>query len=201
MNTKKHTGQTLAYKRVSTYEQNIARQDYLDEGADRVFTDKVSSVKERPELERLLSYAREGDLIRVHSIDRFARSVKDLKIMIDDLLAKGVSIEFASENMTFTPNGDANVYADVMLSVLGAIYEFERKMMLIRQAEGLAKSRANGKLAGREPMFTSEQVEEMRALRESELPVSVIARRFETSRTSVYRALRGEIKMKESTNG
>lgn len=92
------SGQTLAYKRVSSYEQNLARQDYLEDGADKVFTDKVSSVMERPQLERLLAYAREGDLLRVHNIDHFARSVKDLKIIIDELLAKGVSVEFVSES-------------------------------------------------------------------------------------------------------
>lgn len=179
-------GQTLVYKRVSSFEQNLARQDYLEDGADKVFTDKVSSVKERPQLERLLAYAREGDLIRVHSIDRFARSVKDLKIMIDDLLAKGVSVEFVSENLKFTPNTDNNLYADVLLSVLGSIYEFERKMMLIRQAEGISKAKAAGKYKGRKRILTDKQVAEIQERIDLGVPVARIARMYKVSRATIY---------------
>lgn len=184
-------GQTLAYKRVSTYEQNLDRQDYLDEGADKVFTDKVSSFKERPQLERLLTYAREGDLIRVHSIDRFARSVKDLKIMIDDLLAKGVSVEFVSEGLKFTPDSEENIYADIMLSVLGSIYEFERKMMLIRQAEGIAKAKAEGKYKGRQKIeLTAEQRSNLSEWLEAGVPKARIAKKLGISRSRLYEELR-----------
>lgn len=183
------TGQVLAYKRVSSFEQNLARQDYLDEGADKVFTDKVSSVKERPELDRLLSYAREGDLIRVHSIDRFARSVKDLKIMIDEMLGKGVAVEFVSENLKFTPNSDDNLYSDVLLSVLGSIYEFERKMMLIRQAEGIAKAKAKGVYKGRAPKLDASQIAAARARIADGVPKAQVARDFGVSRQTLYRSL------------
>lgn len=182
-------GQILAYKRVSSYEQNLARQDYLDEGADKVFTDKVSSFKERPQLERLLTYAREGDKIRVHSIDRFARSVKDLKIMIDDLLAKDVSVEFVSENLTFSPDTENNLYADVLLSVLGSIYEFERKMMLIRQAEGIEKAKAAGKYKGRKRILTDKQVHEIKEKVELGVPVARLARKYSVSRATIYAEL------------
>lgn len=184
------TGQTLAYKRVSSFEQNLARQDYLETDADKVFTDKVSSVKERPELERLLAYAREGDLIRVHSIDRFARSVKDLKIMIDDLLEKGVSVEFVSENLKFTPDTENNLYADVLLSVLGSIYEFERKMMLIRQAEGISKAKAAGKYKGRKRILSDDQVAEIKERIKLGVPVARIARIHKVSRTTIYAELK-----------
>lgn len=185
-----HSGQTLAYKRVSSFEQNLARQEYLEDGADKVFTDKVSSVKERPQLERLLAYAREGDLIRVHSIDRFARSVKDLKIMIDDLLAKGVSVEFVSESLTFTPDTANNLYADVLLSVLGSIYEFERKMMLIRQAEGIAKAKVDGKYKGRQRILTDTQVTEIQERIDLGVPVARIARIYKVSRATIYAELK-----------
>lgn len=183
---KKSTGQILAYKRVSSYEQNLARQDYLEKDADKVFTDKVSSFKERPQLERLLSYAREGDKIRVHSIDRFARSVKDLKIMIDDLLAKDVSVEFVSENLTFSPDTENNLYSDVLLSVLGSIYEFERKIMLIRQAEGIEKAKAAGKYKGRKRILTDEQVDEIINKIDLGVPVARLARLYSVSRATVY---------------
>ena len=195
MNPRRHimttnSGQTLVYKRVSSFEQNLARQEYLEDGADKVFTDKVSSVKERPQLERLLAYAREGDLIRVHSIDRFARSVKDLKIMIDDLLSKGVSVEFVSESLTFTPDTANNLYADVLLSVLGSIYEFERKMMLIRQAEGIAKAKANGKYKGRKRILTDEQVNEIQERIDLGVPVTRLARIYKVSRATIYAELK-----------
>lgn len=183
-------GQTLAYKRVSSFEQNIARQDYLDTNADKVYTDKVSSVKERPELERLLAYAREGDLIRVHSIDRFARSVKDLKIMIDDLLGKGVSVEFVSESLKFTPDTQDNLYADVLLSVLGSIYEFERKMMLIRQAEGIAKAQGEGKYKGRKRILNDQQVTEIKERINLGVPVARLARIYKVSRATIYAELK-----------
>lgn len=184
------TGQTLAYKRVSSFEQNLARQDYLETDADKVFTDKVSSVKERPELERLLAYAREGDLIRVHSIDRFARSVKDLKIMIDDLLGKGVSVEFVSENLKFTPDTENNLYADVLLSVLGSIYEFERKMMLIRQAEGIATAKEAKKYKGRKRILSDDQVAEIKERIKLGVPVARIARIYKVSRATIYAELK-----------
>ena len=195
MNLRRHimtnnSGQTLVYKRVSSFEQNLARQEYLEDGADKVFTDKVSSVKERPQLERLLAYAREGDLIRVHSIDRFARSVKDLKIMIDDLLAKGVSVEFVSESLTFTPDTANNLYADVLLSVLGSIYEFERKMMLIRQAEGIAKAKANGKYKGRKRILTDTQMTEIQERIDLGVPVTKIAEAYKVSRATIYAELK-----------
>jgi hypothetical protein len=100
-------------------------------------------------LEGVHAHALEDDLIRVRNIDHFARSVKEFKIMIDDLQAKGVSVEFVSENITLTHNTADNLYVDVLLSVLGSIYEFERKMVLIRQAEGIANAKESGKYNGR----------------------------------------------------
>jgi len=185
-------GQTLVYKRVSTVDQNMERQDYLDEGADRVFEDRVSSVADRPQLEALKTYAREGDLIRVHSIDRFARDLKQLKIMIDELLEKGVSVEFCSENLKFEPRSEKNVYSDIVLSVLGAIYEFERKMMLIRQAEGIAKAKAQGKYAGRAPQLTREQVTLARKRVSEGVPKSVVARDMGVSRPTIGRAMKDD---------
>lgn len=182
-------GQTLVYKRVSTIEQKMERQDYLDEGADRVFEDHVSSVADRPQLEALKTYAREGDLIRVHSIDRFARDLKHLRIMIDELLARGVSIEFCSENLKFSPDSEKNVYSDIVLSVLGAIYEFERKMMLIRQAEGIAKAKAKGTYNGRRPQLTREQVNTARERVKNGVPKSVVARDMGVSRQTIFRAM------------
>lgn len=186
----KHDGQILAYKRVSTIEQNIERQDYLDEDADKVFIDKVSSTKECPRLQRMLAYAREGDVIRVHSIDRFARSVKGLEIMIDELIAKGVSVEFVSENLKFHARHRNNVYADVLLSVLGSIYEFERKMMLIRQAERIAKAKAAGKFRGRIRTLTDEQVHEIREKIDLGVPIARIARMYSVISTASCSACR-----------
>lgn len=185
----KRIGQTLAYIRVSTEDQNDDRQQDLTADADKVFKEKASSSKDRPELERLLDYARDGDHIIVWSIDRFARSLRDLKNMVYDLTEKGVSIEFKSERLTFSPSGDGNLYSELMLNLLGSIYEFERKMLLQRQKEGIAKAKAAGKYKGRAKALSSEQVFDARSRIASQVPKAVVARDLGVSRSTLYRAL------------
>lgn len=137
----------VAYIRVSSEDQNTDRQ--LDGIAvDRTFTDKVSgATTERPQLQAMLEYVREGDTIVVHSIDRLARSLADLLKLVDDLNKRGVHISFHKEKLEFT--GEDNPMQKLMLSMMGSFAEFERSMIKERQREGIAKAKAKGVYKGR----------------------------------------------------
>lgn len=137
----------VAYIRVSSVDQNTARQ--LDgQQFDKVFTDKVSgSTTDRPQLQAMLGYVREGDTINVHSIDRLARSLADLLSMVESLTAKGIAVRFHKEQLHFT--GEANPVQKLMLSMMGSFAEFERSMIKERQAEGIAGAKARGVYKGR----------------------------------------------------
>lgn len=137
----------VAYIRVSSEDQNTDRQ--LDGiTVDRTFTDKVSgATTERPALKEMLSYVREGDTIHVHSIDRLARSLADLLKLVEDLTKRGVHICFDKEKLEFT--GEDNPTQHLMLSMMGAVAQFERSMIKERQREGIAKAKEKGVYKGR----------------------------------------------------
>lgn len=143
------TGAKLAYVRVSTVEQNEARQvEALSKyGIDRWYTEKVSGKNlDRPQLRELLSYAREGDTIYIHDWSRISRSTKDLLALVDELNERGIHLVSTKENFdTSTPNGR------MMLTILGAVNEFERMNLLERQREGIAIAKRAGKYKGRKP--------------------------------------------------
>ena len=136
----------VAYIRVSTVEQNESRQieAMKDKGIDKYFTEKVSAKDtNRPQLKAMLEYVREGDTVYIHDFSRLARSTKDLLDIIDQLQSKGVSLVSNKESIdTSTPQGK------LMVTMLGAIYEFERANLLERQREGIAIAKENGKYKG-----------------------------------------------------
>jgi DNA invertase Pin-like site-specific DNA recombinase len=137
----------VGYVRVSSVDQNTDRQ--LDGIAlDKMFVDKVSgATTDRPQLLAMLDYVREGDCIVVHSIDRLARSLADLLSLVQELNAKGVHVQFRKENLLFT--GDDNPTQHLMLSMMGAVAQFERSMIKERQREGIAKAKTKGVYKGR----------------------------------------------------
>ncbi|WP_144174879.1 recombinase family protein [Pseudomonas sp. Kh13] len=137
----------VAYIRVSSEDQNTDRQ--LDGIAvDRTFTDKVSgATTERPALKEMLSYVRDGDTIHVHSIDRLARSLVGLLALVTDLRKAGVCVHFHKEALLFTT--EVNPTQELMLSMMGAVAEFERAIIKERQREGIAKAKAKGVYKGR----------------------------------------------------
>lgn len=152
--------QNIGYIRVSTVDQNTARQL---EGLtlDKVYTDKCSGKdKNRPQLTIMLEHVRAGDTVHVHDISRMARNVGDLLELVESLKAKGVTLKFYKENMTFT--ADANdAMQDLMLTMLGGIYQFERSMMLERQREGIAIAKKEGKYKGRPQSIDRERVSQL----------------------------------------
>ena len=139
----------LGYVRVSTKEQNTARQEVLMEqlGVDVVYVDKISSKNtDRPELTRLMNFVREGDIVIVESISRFARNTRDLLDLIEQLHSKNVQFISQKENIdTHTPTGI------FMLTVFGAVAELEREYIRQRQREGIDIARTEGKYKGRRP--------------------------------------------------
>jgi len=137
----------VGYIRVSSVDQNVDRQ--LDGVAlDKIFTEKLSGANtDRPQLQAMLDYVREGDVILVHSIDRLARSLADLLKLVEDLTKRGVHIRFNNEQLEFT--GEDNPTQHLMLSMMGAVAQFERAMIKERQREGIAKAKAKGVYKGR----------------------------------------------------
>ena len=146
----------VAYVRVSTVEQNESRQiEALEKHQiEKWFTEKVSGKDtNRPQLKAMLEFVREGDTIYIHDFSRLARSTKDLLEIVDQLNAKGVHLVSNKENIdSSTPSGK------LMLTMIGAIAEFERQNLLERQAEGIAIAKREGKFKGGQVKKISEEV-------------------------------------------
>lgn len=180
-------GQRLGYVRVSTLDQNTDRQ--LDGVAlDRMFTDKLSgATTNRPQLDAMLDFARDGDIVIVHSMDRLARNLDDLRRLVRSLTCRGVRVEFVKEGLTFT--AEDSPMANLLLSVLGAIAEFERSLIRERQREGIALAKKRGVYKGRKRALTPSQVEELVRLVASGQSKAQIARELGISRETLYRYL------------
>jgi DNA invertase Pin-like site-specific DNA recombinase len=181
-------GQRIGYVRVSSFDQNPERQ--LEQSqVDRVFTDKVSGKDtQRPALERLLTFVREGDTVVVHSMDRLARNLDDLRRIVQKLTRRGVRIEFVKEPLTFT--GEDSPMATLMLSVMGAFAEFERALIRERQREGIALAKQRGVYRGRKKALSPGRVAELRQRAAAGEPKAKIAREFGISRETLYQYLR-----------
>lgn len=175
----------VGYKRVSSVDQNLERQDL--QGVERVFEEKLSgkNAKERPALQEMIQWVRDGDKVVVWSIDRLARDLRDLQDIISTLTDKGVSINFVSENLTFSANQE-DPFAQLQLHLMGAFAEFERSIIKKRQAEGIAKAKAKGVYKGRSKSIDRDKV---KALRADGLSTYKIADQLGVSRMSVHRIL------------
>lgn len=183
-------GQVVGYARVSTDDQNLARQvDQLKAaGAFAVYTEKVSgSTRNRPQLEEVLRYLRRGDQLVVTSMDRLARSLVDLHAIVDDLVSRGVSVKFLREGQVYS--GQADPIAKLMLGVMGSVAEFERAIIRERQAEGIAKAKKRGVYKGRARALTDEQVDEARRRVAEGVPKAKVARDLGIGRTTLYEYL------------
>lgn len=181
-------GQRIGYIRVSSFDQNPDRQ--LEEiKVTRAFTDKASGKDtQRPELERLISFVREGDTVVVHSMDRLARNLDDLRHIVQDLTKRGIRIEFVKEGLIFT--GEDSPMANLMLSVMGAFAEFERSLLKERQREGITLAKQRGVYRGRKRSLNTEQISEVRHRIEAGEKKAQVARDMNISRETVYQYLR-----------
>jgi len=151
------------YIRVSTELQNTDRQ-LVDVKHDRLYEEKISAKDtNRPQLEAMLSNLRSGDLINVHELSRLARNTKDLLEIVERIISSGSSIKFHKENLFFESNKKADPFQNLMLSMLGAISQFERDLMLERQREGIAIAKAKGKYKGRQTRFSDEEINQIKS--------------------------------------
>ena len=181
-------GQRIGYVRVSSYDQNADRQ-LEGSDLDRVFTDKASGKDtDRPQLQALLAYAREGDTMVVHSMDRLARNVDDLRRIVQSQTKRGVRVEFVKENLFFT--GEDSPMANLMLSVLGAVAQFERDLIRERQREGIALAKQRGAYRGRHKTLSPDRVTALRQRAGAGEKKAPLAREFGISRETLYQYLR-----------
>lgn len=181
-------GKQVGYIRVSSFGQNTQRQL---EGivCDKIFTDKASGKDtHRPQLDALLHYVREGDTIVVHSMDRLARNLDDLRQLVNTLTDKGINIEFIKEKLTF--NSDASPMAHLLLSVMGAFAEFERALIKERQLEGIALAKKRGAYQGRKRALNDEQVLALKARIAQGESKTEVAADFGISRETLYQYLK-----------
>jgi DNA invertase Pin-like site-specific DNA recombinase len=180
----------VGYARTSTVEQEAGLEaqdrDLRAAGCGKVFAERVSSVAKRAQLEAALEFAREGDTLAVTKLDRLARSVADLLSIVARLDVKGVALRVLSMGGQSVDTSTAT--GKLMLTMLGAVAEFERGLMLERQREGIAKAKAEGKYQGRVPT-AQRQAEDVRRLKAEGVRPVDIARHLGISRASVYRIL------------
>ena len=186
-------GHTIGYARVSSVDQDTARQlEALSHlGLDRLFEDKASGKDiKRPALAEAIEYAREGDTLVVHSLDRLARNLVDLLNIVEGLTAKGVSVKFLKENLVFTQS-EADPFSKLTLQMLGAFAQFERSLIRERQREGIAIAKLAGAFKGRKHALNEEQVKELVALDIANHGKNrtALANKFGISRNSLYRYL------------
>lgn len=178
----------IAYVRVSTVEQNEARQiEALKKyGIDKWFTEKVSAKDtNRPQLQAMLEFAREGDTVYIHDFSRLARSTSELLKMVELLQAKGVHLVSNKESIdTSTPTGK------LMLTMLGAIYEFERTNLLERQREGVAIAKSQGKYKGRKEIKIDDFGTQYQRYLNRELSKVQLAKELNISRPTLDKLIR-----------
>jgi DNA invertase Pin-like site-specific DNA recombinase len=182
------SGQRIGYIRVSTLDQHTERQlDGIQ--VDKTFTDKASGKDtKRPQLELLMSFVRSGDTVIVHSMDRLARNQDDLHHIVHTLTSKGVRIEFVKEHLTFT--GEDSPMSKLMLSVMGAIHEFDRAILKERQREGIVLAKKRGAFRGRKKSLSPAAVKELRQRSAAGMSKSLAAREFGISRETLYKYLK-----------
>lgn len=183
-----HAGQTVGYVRVSTTDQNPARQLEAIGQVDRLFSEKISArTTDRPQLQAMLAYVRSGDLVRVKSPDRLARSTTDLLALVNQLKNKDVQIQFIDQPAlnTDSPQGE------FMLTILGAVAQLERATIKERQAEGIALAKARG-VYNRTPKLSPAQINQARRRITDGVPKTTIARDLNVSRQTLYTALAGQ---------
>lgn len=179
----------IGYVRVSTQEQNTIRQEVLMHslGVDQLYIDRASGKNaERPELKKMLTYVRQGDIVIVESISRFARNTRDLLDLVEQLTAK--QVEFISQKEaidTTTPTGK------FMLTIFGAVAELEREYILQRQREGIAIAKEQGRYTGRKPISPPNFESVVKQWRKGELTATEAMRRLELKPSTFYRKVKG----------
>ena len=191
MGLKMSHGKLLGYVRVSTFEQNPGRQ-LEGQTLHKTFIDKISGKsRKRPQLDALLDYAREGDTILVHSMDRLARNLDDLRrLVIFELVPKKITVKFLTEGLTFS--GKTDPMSKLMLSVMGSFAEFERALLRERQLEGIALAKKRGVYKGRKKVLTPDKIKQLKVLLKKGESKTKIAKALNISRETLYKYLKNK---------
>ena len=176
----------IGYARVSTSDQNLAAQLEALSGAgcEKVYKEKMSGkTSEREQLHEMLLFIRDGDYVVITKLDRLARSTRDLLYIAAQIEIKRANLEVLNINLdTKTPTGK------LMLTMLGAVAEFERDIMLERQSEGIAIAKSEGKYKGRQPL-ADEKLQSVKELVDSGVSVSKAVKEIGIARRTYYKAL------------
>jgi DNA invertase Pin-like site-specific DNA recombinase len=185
------SGMVIGYARTSTADQDAGleaqERDLKAAGCRKVFAEQVSSVGPRPKLSAALDYLREGDTLVVTRPDRLARSTANLLAIVEEVEAKGAHLRILSFGSETLDTGSPT--SRLMLTILGAVAEFERGLMLERQREGIAKAKEEGKYRGRVPTARRQAGEIARMHREGKR-ADEIADALGIGRSSVFRVLK-----------
>jgi DNA invertase Pin-like site-specific DNA recombinase len=180
----------IGYARTSTVDQAAGfaaqKRELMAVGCRRIFEEQVSSLIQRTQLEAAIAYLREGDVLVVTSLDRLARSMRDLIALVDRIRSIGASLRILNMNLD-----TSNATGELILNVIGSVAQWERVRMLERQAEGIASAKAKGKYKGRAPT-ARRKAAQVHALNAQGLGMTAIARQLGIGRTSVYRILNGD---------
>jgi len=180
-------GQQIGYRRVSTLAQTTVRQ-LVDVELDRVFEDRLSGgTRERPELEAMLRHVRAGDTIHVHSIDRLARNLADLQVLVQTITDEGVSVHFHKEGLTFA--GDGSSLERLQLQLMGAFAEFERALITERASEGRALAVERGVRFGPARGLSSAKQRAIVKQYQDGAPVARLALDNDVSRRTIHRTI------------
>ena len=178
------SGKIIGYKRVSSLDQQEFRQlDGLT--LDKIYIDKASGANtERSQLKAMLDFLREGDTLKIHSMDRLARNLDDLRKIVNELVAKGVRVEFVKENLIFT--ADASPMSQLLLNMMGAFATFELQIIRERHREGIEIAKRKGTVyKGRKQALSPDQASHVLArLNQGEKP-STLAKEFKITRQTI----------------
>lgn len=182
------SGMKIGYVRVSSEDQNPERQLEAIE-VSKVFIDKASGKDtERPQFKSLMEFIREGDTLIVHSMDRLARNLDDLRITVQQLVKKGIQVQFIKENLHF--KGDDSPLSLLTLSIMGAFAEFERSILRERQKEGIAIAKRKGLFkGGSKKKLCPQQIEELKARAARGEPKTFLAKCYNLKPRAVYNYL------------
>lgn len=178
----------VAYRRVSSLDQSLERQLVDHDDIEKVFEEKVSGAsRNRPALDEMITFVRTGDTVVVHSLDRLGRDIRDLLNIVNELNAKGVAVEFASERLRFGDNEDDSL-EKLQLHMLAAFAQWERSTARRRQAEGIARTKQlhPERYRGRPAKIDPTAVQE---LMNQGLGATAVAAKLGIGRATVYRLI------------
>lgn len=185
------------YVRVSSEQenlQNIDRQMMNIDSYDQIFIERKSGKdKKRPELQKMLNQLRVNDVVEVHSLDRFGRSLLDNIELATEIRNKGCELHILQEHINIGSQKDP--MDDLVFQILSSIAEYERLLIHIRQAEGIKSKKAKGKKyhnSTRSKKLNKDQLKEINILFKGGMNIAELARRFNVSRPTIYSSIKNE---------